>query len=163
MCLHMHKISHNKHFKESSKNFVMLPSKSIECQFRNIPVMKIHVWTLITWGIKKGSCFEMLFYLSWKQRRHQSAREIKQRTPGPSVSWLFMSVKMTILVFTKNNSNNFFSQRNYKLFRQTTWISLNTISTTCFGQNKCSQMPQGFWRTNWNKESTIIVFKSFYF
>lgn len=36
-----------------------------------------------------------------------------------------------------------FSQGNYKIFRQATWVVLNNILSMNFSQNKYPKMPQG--------------------
>lgn len=119
-CLYMYtsKIWHNKNLNKSPKKCYCAP-KATECQFRKKRAMKINVWRLIMWGLKET--YTLRYFSNWVESREDITLPEQPSIPVPSVSWLLMNVlvRMTILLFPKNQfwGKVNVSQRNYTFCR----------------------------------------------
>lgn len=120
--------------------------------------MKISVWRLIMWGLKVT--YTLRYFSNWVESREDITLPEQQRIPGPSVSGLLLNGRMTILLFSKNNSSHCFPEKLYILqisqdgFQNWMVFLITRVTHILASINvcKCHKRVEG---------STIISFKSF--
>lgn len=74
-------------------------------------VMKIHMFEHNYVGDKRRLMLWNIFLVELKAETTSLCQRRRAEDTGPSVSWLSMNVRMTILLFSKNNSSQSFPEK----------------------------------------------------